>query len=55
VRSLPAHTNFPVVIITDTPEEAEVSLRARQARKVLLVPKPFTASQVARALDQLLG
>ena len=55
VRSFPAHTEFPIVIITDTPEEAEVSLRARQARKVLLVPKPFTASQVARALDQLLG
>jgi DNA-binding response OmpR family regulator len=52
-----AHSNqaeFPVVIITDTPEAADVSLRSRQAQKVLLVPKPFTASQVANALNQLL-
>lgn len=55
VRSYPAHAEFPVIIITDTPEEAEASLHSRKAQKVLLVSKPFTASQVARALDQLLG
>jgi len=42
------------VIITDTPDEAVASLRARQAQRVLLVPKPFTAGQVATALGQLL-
>ena len=55
VRADPRHAEFPVVIISDTPEEADASLRSRAAQKVLLVPKPFTASQVARALDQLLG
>jgi DNA-binding response OmpR family regulator len=45
---------LPVVIISDTPEDAEKSLRSRKARKVLLVPKPFSASQVGRALGQLL-
>jgi CheY-like chemotaxis protein len=54
VRSHPNRADFPVVIITDTPEQADVSLRSRKAQRVLLVPKPFTASQVARALDQLL-
>jgi DNA-binding response OmpR family regulator len=48
------HRDLPVVIITDTPDEAVASLRARQARRVLLVPKPFTAGQVATALGQLL-
>jgi DNA-binding response OmpR family regulator len=48
------HGELPVVIISDTPEEADASLRARHARRVLLIPKPFTGSQVARALDQLL-
>jgi DNA-binding response OmpR family regulator len=47
--------DLPIIIITDTPELADPSLRKRQAQKVLVVPKPFTASQVARALDQLLG
>jgi DNA-binding response OmpR family regulator len=55
MRAHTDHTEFPVVIITDTPEVADVSLRSRKARKVLLVPKPFTASQVANALNQLLG
>ena len=55
VRHHPDHVNLPVVIITDTPEEADASLRSRNARKVLLVPKPFTGSQVANALNQLLG
>lgn len=55
VRGHPDHTDLPVVIISDTPEEADASLRARRARRVLLIPKPFTGSQVARALDELLG
>jgi DNA-binding response OmpR family regulator len=54
VRQSENHAELPVVIISDTPEEAEKSLRSRKARKVLLVPKPFTASQVGRALRQLL-
>lgn len=54
VRDHPGYAEFPIVIISDTPEEADASLRAREARRVLLVPKPFTGSQVARALDQLL-
>ena len=55
VRQHPNHAEFPILIITDTPELADASLRSRKAQKVLLVPKPFTASQVARAIDQLLG
>jgi DNA-binding response OmpR family regulator len=55
IRQHPDHADLPVVIISDTPEEAVASLRSRNARKVLLVPKPFTGSQVAKALDQLLG
>jgi DNA-binding response OmpR family regulator len=55
VRSHPNHAELPVVIISDTPEKADASLVSRNAEKVLLIPKPFTASQVARALDQLLG
>jgi two-component system, chemotaxis family, response regulator PixH len=55
VRNHPNHGELPVVIISDTPEAADASLRARRARRVLLVPKPFTGAQVARALDQLLG
>jgi DNA-binding response OmpR family regulator len=54
LRGHSEHGELPVVIISDTPEEADASLRARQARRVLLIPKPFTGSQVARALDQLL-
>jgi DNA-binding response OmpR family regulator len=54
VRHHPQHAEFPVVIISDTPELAEQSLRARKARRVLLVPKPFTGGQVGRALAQLL-
>jgi DNA-binding response OmpR family regulator len=54
VRQHPDHAEFPVVIISDTPELAETSLRSRKARKVLLVPKPFTGAQVGRALAQLL-
>jgi DNA-binding response OmpR family regulator len=55
VRNDPAHAGLPVVIISDTPEAADASLRSRQADRVLLIPKPFTGAQVARALDQLLS
>ena len=55
VRDDPAHADLPIVIISDTPEEADASLRSRQADRVLLIPKPFTGAQVARALDQLLS
>jgi DNA-binding response OmpR family regulator len=55
LRDHPDHARLPVVIISDTPEEADASLRSRAAQRVLLIPKPFTGSQVARALDQLLA
>ena len=55
VRDDPVHAGLPIVIISDTPEKADASLRARQAEHVLLIPKPFTGAQVARALDQLLA
>lgn len=55
VRDEPVHADLPVVIISDTPEAADASLRSRQADRVLLIPKPFTGAQVARALDQLLS
>jgi len=54
VRDDPAHASLPVVIVSDTPEKADASLRARDAANVLLIPKPFTGSQIARALDELL-
>ena len=54
VRHHPDHGELPVVIISDTPEIADASLRSRKAQRVLLVPKPFTGAQVAKALDQLL-
>jgi DNA-binding response OmpR family regulator len=54
VRHCPNHAELPVVIISDTPEQAEASLRSRKARRVLLVAKPFTGGQVGRALAQLL-
>lgn len=55
VRDDPAHATLPVVIISDTPEKADASLRSRHADHVLLIPKPFTGGQVARALNQLLS
>ena len=55
VRYHPNHAELPVVIISDTPEAADTSLRSRNARGVLLIRKPFTGAQVARALDELLG
>jgi len=54
VRDDPNYAELPVVIISDTPEEADESLRSRNAQKVSLIPKPFTAAQVARALAELL-
>ena len=55
VRNEPVHADLPIVIISDTPEAADASLRSRQADRVLLIPKPFTGAQVARALDELLS
>jgi DNA-binding response OmpR family regulator len=55
VRHNPDYAEFPVVIISDTPEKADASLTSRNAQHVLLIPKPFTGSQVARALADLLG
>lgn len=55
VRGHPDYRDLPIVIISDTPDKADESLRARQAQRVLLVPKPFTGSHVARALDELLA
>ena len=55
VRDDPALAALPVVIISDTPEKADASLRSRQAEHVLLIPKPFTGGHVARALEELLN
>lgn len=55
VRSNPDRASLPIVIVSDTPERADASLRSRDAQHVLLVPKPFTGSQIARALDELLA
>jgi len=55
VRNDPNFAELPVVIISDTPEEADASLRSRNAQKVFLIPKPFTGAQVSRALKELLG
>jgi len=41
------------VIVSDTPDLADASLRKRRAAHVLLIPKPFTASHIARALEEL--
>ena len=53
VRADPAHADLPIVVISDMPDKADRSLQARDATRVLLVPKPFSGAQVARALDQL--
>jgi DNA-binding response OmpR family regulator len=55
LRDDPHHAALPVVIISDTPELADKSLNERNAENVLLVPKPFTGGQVARALSELLA
>jgi DNA-binding response OmpR family regulator len=47
------HADLPVVIITDTPDIGVASLRSRRARRVRLVPKPFSGSDVVRALEEL--
>jgi DNA-binding response OmpR family regulator len=54
VRAAADSRTLPVVIISDTPEKADASLRKRAAERVLLIPKPFTGSQVARALNELI-
>lgn len=53
LRGEPDHAQFPVIIISDTPEVADESLQNRHAEKVFLIPKPFTGAQVARALEEL--
>ncbi len=55
VRSDPDLAEIPIVIISDTPELADQSLTSRNAQHVMLIPKPFTGAQVARALTELLG
>jgi len=55
VRNDASLAELPVVIISDTPEEADKSLRARDAKNVMLIPKPFTGAHVARALAELLA
>jgi DNA-binding response OmpR family regulator len=55
VRNDPGLAESPIVIISDTPELADQSLRERNAQHVMLIPKPFTGAQVARALTELLG
>src|SRR5579872_1677107 len=50
VRSDPGLAEIPIVIISDTPELADQSLSERNAQHVMLIPKPFTGAQVARAL-----
>jgi len=54
VRGDDERATLPIVIVSDTPEKADASLRKRHAQHVLLIPKPFTGSQIARALDELL-
>ena len=55
VRGHPDHAALPIVIISDTPEKADASLRSRDAQHVMLIPKPFSGSHVVRALDELLN
>lgn len=55
LRDDPRHAELPVVLISDTPDEALRSLRARQAQHARLVGKPFSGSQVAQALQELLA
>ena len=55
VRANPDHASLPIVVVSDTPEKADASLHKREAEYVLLIPKPFSGSQIARALGQLLN
>ncbi len=54
VRHHPDYAELPIIIISDTPEKADASLRSRNAQRVFLIPKPFTGSQIARGLSELL-
>jgi DNA-binding response OmpR family regulator len=54
IRQNQAHAKLPIVVISDTPEVADPSLNKRNATRLLLLPKPFSGSQVGRALAQLL-
>lgn len=54
IRQNPDHKAIAIIVISDTPEVADQSLNKRKAARVLLVPKPFSGSQVGRALAQLL-
>jgi DNA-binding response OmpR family regulator len=54
VRYHPDHAELPILIISDTLGAADASLSSRNARRVLLMGKPFSGSQVASALAQLL-
>src|SRR5436190_5907084 len=54
LRSELPHMKTPVVLISDTPEAADRSLRSRHAQLAYVIPKPFTGSQVARAIDELM-
>jgi two-component system, OmpR family, phosphate regulon response regulator PhoB len=53
VRAHQGLADLPIVIISDMPEKADRSLQERDATRVVLIPKPFSGAQVARALDQL--
>jgi DNA-binding response OmpR family regulator len=53
VRARAELADLPIVIVSDTPDIADASLRKRRAERVLLIPKPFTASHIARALEEL--
>jgi DNA-binding response OmpR family regulator len=53
VRGRAELADLPIVIVSDTPEAADASLRKRHAQRVLLIPKPFSASHIARALEEL--
>jgi DNA-binding response OmpR family regulator len=55
VRRRQELAELPVVVVSDTPEIADASLRKRRAEHVLLIPKPFTATHIARALEELTG
>jgi CheY-like chemotaxis protein len=53
VRARDEYAALPIVLVSDTPEKADASLRKRDAARVLLIPKPFTANQIVRALADL--
>jgi len=44
VRADDQRATLPIVIVSDTPEKADASLRRRNAEHVLLIPKPFTGA-----------